>query len=143
MTTTLHPGMRITRHLLARHGACEDQREIFTATFGKSGTTLTFHNLLTAATVDLNLRWFATQFLDEEDYRHFMPKFQDARDAYEKARNDANDAYYNTLEGTPRVPYDEYEDTKAHARNIYYNAIHKALRIFQVAQAVILWRIIR
>lgn len=65
----------INEALLKKHGACDHQRSLFVATFGKGDVPVTLENIEKAYNEDLNLRWLM-EVLDENwrdrAYRRYL-----------------------------------------------------------------------
>jgi len=84
--------VKVTAQMLRRKHACEGQVAIFEKEW-PDGAEVTFDSCQRAVALDLDISWFAAEFLPAPAFEAYEKARVTAWDAYVKARAPAWDAY--------------------------------------------------
>ncbi len=127
-------GLRaVSREWLEGEGACEDQIELFAATFGASAE-LTRENAIKAARAGLDIDWLADRLLAPPAWRAYEEATAPALRACHEAKATARRAYEEATAPALRACH----EATASARRTCHEARATALRAYQEAMATAL-----
>lgn len=103
----------ISLDCLRAHGACEDQIDLFIATFGLDPVPITPDTIRRAAAAGLNVRWGAQYIFTPAARREYNRAIELARDEYDRAEP----RLWKEFHCTVAIMQEEYARTIAEAQD--------------------------